>query len=84
MKEIGGAVQDLATEYPDIYFALPLHLNPAVRQAVLPEVENPENVIITNPLPYDQFTKLQGRATIILLTREESKKKCLRLESQCW
>src|SRR5699024_7081747 len=66
MKEIGGAVQDLATEYPDIYFALPLHLNPAVRQAVLPEVENLENVIITDPLPYDQFTKLQGRATIIL------------------
>ena len=66
MKEIGGAVQDLATEYPDSYFALPLHSNPAVRQAVLPEVENLENVIITDPLPYDQFTKLQGRATIIL------------------
>lgn len=66
MKEIGGAVQELATEYSDIYFALPLHLNPAVRQAVLPEVEDLENVIITDPLPYDQFTKLQGRATIIL------------------
>ena len=66
MKEIGGAVQDLATAYPDIYFALPLHLNPAVRLAVLPEVENLDNVIITDPLPYDQFTKLQGRATIIL------------------
>jgi len=66
MKEIGGAVQDLATAYPDINFALPLHLNPAVRQAVLPEVESLENVIITDPLPYDQFTKLQGRATIIL------------------
>ena len=66
MKEIGGAVQDLAKAYPEIYFALPLHLNPAVRQAVLPEVENLDNVIITDPLPYDQFTKLQGRATIIL------------------
>ena len=66
MKEIGGAVQDLAKAYPEIYFALPLHLNPAVRQAVLPEVQNLDNVIITDPLPYDQFTKLQGRATIIL------------------
>ena len=66
MKEIGGAVQDLAKAYPEIYFALPLHLNPAVRQAVLPEVENLDNVIITDPLPYDQFTKLQGRATMIL------------------
>ena len=66
MKEIGGAVQDLAKAYPDTIFALPLHLNPKVREAVLPEVEELENVIITDPLPYDQFTKLQNRATIIL------------------
>lgn len=66
MKEIGGAVKDLAEAYPDIIFALPLHLNPKVRDAVLPEVESLPNVIITDPLPYDQFTKLQDRATIIL------------------
>ena len=66
MKEIGGAVKDLAEDYPDINFALPLHLNPKVREAVLPEVESLPNVIITDPLPYDQFTKLQDRATIIL------------------
>ena len=28
MKEIGGAVKDLAEAYPEINFALPLHLNP--------------------------------------------------------
>lgn len=66
MKEIGGAVKDLAETYPDINFALPLHLNPKVRDAVLPEVESLPNVIITDPLPYDQFTKLLARATIIL------------------
>ena len=66
MKEIGGAVKDLAEAYPDINFALPLHLNPKVREAVLPEVESLPNVIITDPLPYNQFTKLQDRATIIL------------------
>ncbi len=66
MKEIGGAVKDLAETYPDINFALPLHLNPKVREAVLPEVESLPNVIITDPLPYDQFTKLLDRATIIL------------------
>ncbi|WP_408931041.1 non-hydrolyzing UDP-N-acetylglucosamine 2-epimerase [Corynebacterium sp. YSMAA1_1_D6] len=66
MKEIGGAVKDLAEAYPDINFALPLHLNPKVREAVLPEVESLPNVIITDPLPYDQFTNLQDRATIIL------------------
>lgn len=66
MKEIGGAVQDLATAYPEINFVLPLHLNPKVRTAVLPEVESLSNVIITNPLPYDQFTKILNRAEIVL------------------
>lgn len=66
MKEIGGAVKDLAEAYSDINFVLPLHLNPKVREAVLPEVESLPNVIITDPLPYDQFTKLQDCATIIL------------------
>ena len=66
MKEIGGAVKDLAEAYPEINFALPLHLNPKVREAVLPEVEHLPNIIITDPLPYDQFTQLQNRATIIL------------------
>ncbi|APT92127.1 UDP-N-acetylglucosamine 2-epimerase [Corynebacterium phocae] len=66
MKEIGGAVQDLASAYPDINFVLPLHLNPLVRQAVLPAVENFDNVIITDPQPYDQFTQLLKRATLVL------------------
>lgn len=66
MKEIGGAVQDLAKSYPDHVFALPLHLNPKVRDAVLPEVENLPNVIITDPLPYDQFTALMSRAYLVL------------------
>ena len=66
MTEIGGAVQDLAKAYPDYAFALPLHLNPKVRDAVLPEVEDLPNVIITDPLPYDQFTALLNRAYLVL------------------
>ena len=66
MKEIGGAVKDLAEIYSDINFVLPLHLNPKVREAVLPEIESLSNVFITDPLPYDEFTKLLDHATIIL------------------
>lgn len=66
MAEIGGAVQDLAKTYPDFVFTLPLHLNPKVRDAVLPEVESLPNVIITDPLPYDQFTALLNRAYLVL------------------
>ncbi|MBF0580786.1 non-hydrolyzing UDP-N-acetylglucosamine 2-epimerase [Corynebacterium sp. ED61] len=66
MTEIGTAVRELAELYPDVYFALPLHLNPLVRNVVLPKVEDLSNVIITDPLPYDQFTKLMSRSTLVL------------------
>ncbi|RSZ62055.1 UDP-N-acetylglucosamine 2-epimerase (non-hydrolyzing) [Corynebacterium hylobatis] len=66
MVEIGSAIQELARVYPDVIFALPLHLNPRVREAVLPEVEKMENVIVTDPLPYDQFTSLMNRSTLVL------------------
>ena len=66
MHEIGSAVQTLAQLYPEVDFVLPLHLNPVVREAVLPEIESRPNVIITGPLPYDQFTKLQSCASFIL------------------
>lgn len=66
MKEIGGAIQDLAKTYPNCVFTLPLHLNPRVREAVLPEVEDNSNVIITDPLPYDQFTALMARSYLVL------------------
>lgn len=66
MKEIGGAVQELAKDYTNCIFALPLHLNPKVRDAVLPEVADLPNVIITDPLPYDQFTALMGRSHLVL------------------
>lgn len=66
MAEIGAAIQTLAKTYPDTYFVLPLHLNPKVRDAVLPEVEQNSNVVITDPLPYDQFTKLMNLSTLVL------------------
>lgn len=66
MTQIGAAIQESAEKYPDIVFVLPLHLNPLVRNAVLPKVDTLANVIITNPLPYDQFTKLMHRATLVV------------------
>lgn len=66
MSQIGEAVAELATIYPDTVFALPLHLNPKVRTVVLPHVEELENVVVTNPLPYDQFTRLMGQVDLVL------------------
>lgn len=66
MTEIATAVKELAEAYDDTFFALPLHLNPKVRDVVLPLVQDLDNVIITDPLPYDQFTKLIDRSALVL------------------
>lgn len=66
MTEIASAIRELALKYPDTIFALPLHLNPLVRGAVMPKVEPLANVIITDPLPYDQFTKLMDRSALVI------------------
>lgn len=66
MAEIGAAVQELAVQYPEVVFVLPLHLNPRVREAVLPHVDALDNVVITDPLSYDQFTRLMARSSIVL------------------
>ena len=66
LDNVGGVVQTLAGEYPEINFVMPLHPNPRVRDAVMPYVSELKNVLVTEPLPYDQFTRLQSRAKLIL------------------
>jgi len=66
MRSIGGAVRELALKFPETFFVLPLHPNPQVRGAVLPEVSNLENVCVTDPLPYDQFTSLMANSHVVL------------------
>ncbi|PRQ10486.1 UDP-N-acetylglucosamine 2-epimerase (non-hydrolyzing) [Corynebacterium sp. 13CS0277] len=66
MASIGRAMRVLALEFPDTILVLPAHLNPAVRSAVFPQIKGLNNVIVTEPLPYDQFTKLMAMSTIVL------------------
>lgn len=66
MSNIGRAMARMATAYPEIIFVLPAHLNPKVREAVFPEIEGHENILVTEPLPYNEFTKLMARAHIVL------------------
>lgn len=66
MVGIGRAMARLAEAYPEITFVLPAHLNPRVREAVLPEIEGRDNVLVTDPLPYNEFTKLMARSHIVL------------------
>jgi len=66
MEGVGRALKELAMSYPDARVVLPAHRNPLVREAVLPYLEGLENVVITEPLPYGEFTRLMAASTIVL------------------
>lgn len=66
MKAIGRALAGIAKTHADHTVVLPIHRNPAVRTAVLPYLEGLENVIVTEPLGYAEFTKVMAASTLVL------------------
>ncbi|PRA06982.1 UDP-N-acetylglucosamine 2-epimerase (non-hydrolyzing) [Arthrobacter sp. MYb229] len=66
MRGIGRAIARLSVAEPDIQFILPLHRNPAVREALLPEIDGIPNVTLTEPLAYGEFTRIIDASTVVL------------------
>ena len=66
MESVGRALRRLALIDPETYIVLPLHANPLVRQAVVPHIDGLENVIVTEPLPYGEFTRMMNLAHVVL------------------
>jgi UDP-N-acetylglucosamine 2-epimerase (non-hydrolysing) len=66
MSRAARAIGRLARRYPDAVFVLPAHLNPAVREVLLPPLRGLSNVLITEPLPYGQFARLMQDSHLIL------------------
>lgn len=66
MRGIGRALARIADAEQDLTIVLPVHKNPAVREAVLPAVEDKPNVVVTEPLAYGEFTRLLSMATVVL------------------
>lgn len=66
MRGIGRAIARIADAEPDLIIVLPVHKNPAVREAVLPALEGRSNVLVTEPLAYGEFTRLLSLAHVVL------------------
>jgi len=66
MQRIGRAVAQLAHARPDLLVVWPAHRNPAVRSAIGPEVAGCANVIVTEPVGYDEFSHLINRSHVVL------------------
>ncbi|MGC7153395.1 non-hydrolyzing UDP-N-acetylglucosamine 2-epimerase [Paenarthrobacter ureafaciens] len=66
MRGVGRALARIAEAEPDLVIVLPAHKNPVVREAVLPALEGKENVVVTEPLAYGEFTSMLSMAHIVL------------------
>ena len=66
MVAIGRAIAEIAVAHPDVLVVAPLHLNPIVRDALIPQVEGLQNVMVVEPLAYGPFCRLMARAHIVL------------------
>lgn len=66
MRGIGRALARLADAEPDVHFVLPAHKNPAVREALLPAIQDKSNVTVTEPLAYGEFTRMLAAAEVVL------------------
>jgi UDP-N-acetylglucosamine 2-epimerase (non-hydrolysing) len=64
--DVGRALADVARAEPDLRIVFPIHLNPVVREAILPPLEGLANVRIVEPMPYDGFVRLMQRSTLVL------------------
>ena len=66
MQGVGRALVRLADKFDDVDFVLPAHRNPLVREVVLPQVEDLDNVIVTEPLPYGEMAHLMSLSALVL------------------
>ena len=66
MEGVGRALKALAQRYPEQLLVLPAHRNPIVREAVLPYLTGLDNVVVTEPLAYGEFTRLMAASKIVL------------------
>lgn len=66
MENIGDALAQLAKARPELLILLPAHRNPLVREAVLPRVEKFDNVLVTEPLSYGEFTTVMAASDVVL------------------
>jgi UDP-N-acetylglucosamine 2-epimerase (non-hydrolysing) len=60
------AIGELATQFPDIVFVYPVHLNPNVRDPVYRLLGGRDNILLIAPIPYPEFVRLMDRCELIV------------------
>lgn len=67
MAGMAQALADVARQHSELHFVYPVHLNPAVREAVEPALGHLSNVELIDPLDYAEMAPLMA-ASVLLAT----------------
>ncbi|MBB5233412.1 non-hydrolyzing UDP-N-acetylglucosamine 2-epimerase [Deinococcus budaensis] len=65
MAGMAAALADVARAHPDTHFVYPVHLNPAVQEAVRPALSGLPNFELTEPLDYAQMAPLMAASALL-------------------
>jgi UDP-N-acetylglucosamine 2-epimerase (non-hydrolysing) len=60
------ALMTIAVRFPDVLIVYPMHLNPNVREPVLRLLKDVDNILLIEPLEYDEFIFAMSRAHFII------------------
>jgi len=63
---ICNSILHLSSQYPEVDFVYPVHLNPNVKQPVTKLLDGKENIFLMEPLEYLPFVNLMSKSHIIL------------------
>ncbi len=66
MANSARAIATLARRFPQTTFLLPAHLNPVVREVLLPPLLGLRNIVVTEPLCYSDFARAMDCAQVVL------------------
>lgn len=66
LAELAQSIRRIANEHPELTFVYPMHLNPAVREAVIPALSNAANVHLVEPYSYLPMLALLNEAELVI------------------
>lgn len=66
LSRICQSVEKLRASFPNLWFVIPMHRNPAVRETIEAFFRNRERVILCDPLDYPDFVWAMNRSRLIL------------------
>jgi UDP-N-acetylglucosamine 2-epimerase (non-hydrolysing) len=65
MREMAGALARVAQAFPETHFIYPVHLSPAVQEAVRPVLGALHNFELTDPLDYSDMAPLMAASALL-------------------